>query len=410
MSNRKKITRFFSAVIVLAMAFGVYFANYNTAAFAEENGADGYKTGDIITLGTMPGFSDYLPDGGACVDGRQPDLTVTPAGINEKTDGMPISWQIVDVVDGDKVILLATDVVASMWNITNFAHGRNNDTDFWKNSNIRKFLNGGVYEFTFEEWGVTYWVPGYTGYTLDHMGGFFGKAFTEDERALLLDYDYTGADDLNSTADKIVVPSVIELEKWKTVPGVDFKTGLIGNTGNIRWHTRTPSSATPNVSMYIVDVAGYVGENNYNGLDHFQENLGPRPAIMLPIGYFEGGVTISEPGGTDDPGKPDAELGFASEYDWDGEAVDGSGRLMKDDPRIVMFDDFSDYNGDASTHIKGNYSTEPKRWIGSAAITLDPDEKYSGDYGLKIPVIRSSNAFGNSVQMSLIQGRFAASR
>jgi len=42
--------------------------------------------------------------------------------------------------------------------------------------------------------------------------------------------------------------------------------------------------------------------------------------------------------------------GFASEYKWDGLSVDGSGKTMKDDPRVVI-----DERRPARCHIRQLY-------------------------------------------------------
>ena len=87
--------------------------------------------------------------------------------------------------------------------------------------------------------------------------------------------------------------------------------------------------------------------------------------------------------------------GFASEYKWDGLSVDGSGKTMKDDPRVVIFDNFTDYDGNLSTHIKGG--EVPKRWIGSGQLYFDWFNKFSGDYSLRINIPQSPDAAGGGI-------------
>ena len=96
----------------------------------------------------------------------------------------------------------------------------------------------------------------------------------------------------------------------------------------------------------------------------------------------------------------DSEIkGFSSEYIWDGVAADGSGKLMKNDPRIILFDDFSDYGGNLNAYVKGGADNSPKRWIGDIGrgLTLDSKEKFSGNYSLKVPIPQQSNAFGATI-------------
>ena len=88
--------------------------------------------------------------------------------------------------------------------------------------------------------------------------------------------------------------------------------------------------------------------------------------------------------------------GIASEYIWDGSAADGSGLTMKDDPRIVMFDNFTDYDGNTGKHIKGG--DQPKRWNGSGHLYFDWFNKFSGDYSLRVNIPQSSDAIGGGIQ------------
>ena len=78
--------------------------------------------------------------------------------------------------------------------------------------------------------------------------------------------------------------------------------------------------------------------------------------------------------------------GIASEYVMDGPALDGSGRHIRDDPRVVVADDFSDYGGDYHTHIKHGGDTAARRWIGKQGMRLDGDVKYTGTHSLRLPV------------------------
>ena len=356
----------------------------------------GYVAGDTIVFGSVPDFSDYKAGGDACIPVDANPGTNTVTGYNDAAAGLPIEWQIVDVVDGDKVVLLATEVICNIWNVTNFSQGRFADS-FWLDSNMIHFLNGGEFKFWFDN----YWVGGgaYDGYTLDHKGGIAGKAFTADEQALMLAYGYADADGLDGSQVKVAVPSVAEVEKWSKIENVNMIANLIGSNDPCRWYTRTPSESDPRNLMNVVNIVGFVSESGYNGLQIYQTNLGVRPIIILPLDYFEGGVTIGDSGGGTGPGEALVELGFAQEYSWDGLATDGSGKMMKDDPRIVIFDDFSDYNGVASTHIKGSNDQTPKRWFGSSAISLDSNEQFSGDYCMKIPVFTQASSFGNSIGM-----------
>ena len=387
----RKFTRRFIAFLIFSL---ILSSGLQVSIYGEE----GYEAGDIITFGKVPNFADYMQGGDALTPAAaHPGGSVNPEGYNLGATGIDLTWQIVDVVDGNKVILLATDVISTIWNITNFAVGRNNDVDFWAVSNMRKFLNGGEHHFLFSP-GV-YWISPFDGYYVDHKGGIFGKAFSPEEQSLLLDYNYEGADGLNGTTDKVVVPSVTELQKWKKHEGVDMKAKLVGSENIRRWYTRTPSETNPNSNMFLVDTMGFISESAYNGEDGYQANLGPRPVIMLPLSYFPGGVYVPDPGEIEDPDEPVVELGWAQEYDWDNLAVDSSGNRMINDPRIVIFDDFEDYNGVSSTHMKSGWDQQnPRRWIGGAP--LDSDNAFSGDYGMRFDVSQNSTSEqGGNIQM-----------
>lgn len=87
------------------------------------------------------------------------------------------------------------------------------------------------------------------------------------------------------------------------------------------------------------------------------------------------------------------ELGLASEYLWDGTAADGSGRLMKDDPRVVIMDNFSDYEtGRLSEHVGGRWMT------GGSGVYLDETESFSGNYNLRIKAPGGSTSGGGIQQ------------
>jgi len=345
-----------------------------------EDGVSGYSAGDTIVFGRVPDYSDYLPGGGAYTP-VHPGFADNP--LNTGAANLPLEWQIVDV-KGDNVVLLCKSVLCNSWNLTNYSHYRNNTAEtFWANSNLRKFLNGGEYTFT----DVGWLLPASDWFAVDHKGGIADKAFNEEEKALLRDYTYANATGLNGTTDKVALPSADEVEKWGNIDGVDLRARLIGPNTASGWYTRTPG-ANINSSSYQVDTFGALFEGPFNGMDGYQRDKGPRPVIMLPLSYFKGGVYIKDyEGGGDDA---EIEYGFASEYDWDGFATDGSGRMMKDDPRVVIFDDFSDYNGVRTTHIpneNGWNSFVPRRWIatGNVPTELDANEKFSGDYSIKFP-------------------------
>ena len=78
--------------------------------------------------------------------------------------------------------------------------------------------------------------------------------------------------------------------------------------------------------------------------------------------------------------------GIASEYVMDGLAVDGSGRHIREDARVIVADDFSDYGGDYRAHIKHGGEAAPRRWIGRQGMRLDGDVKYTGTHSLRLPV------------------------
>jgi hypothetical protein len=73
--------------------------------------------------------------------------------------------------------------------------------------------------------------------------------------------------------------------------------------------------------------------------------------------------------------------------------------IKKDGPRIIIFDDFNDYNGDLKNFIKSGDDKTAKRWIGDIerGLFLDEKEKYSGEASLKIKIPKQSGAYGNSI-------------
>jgi uncharacterized repeat protein (TIGR02543 family) len=90
--------------------------------------------------------------------------------------------------------------------------------------------------------------------------------------------------------------------------------------------------------------------------------------------------------------------GLAQEYLWDGFAADGSGDHLRNDPRVIIFDNFSDYNGDVNAHIKSGSSMEPKRWIGGGAgFSLDSNNSFTGGYSLRLRT-EGSGAQGRTIQ------------
>ena len=93
------------------------------------------------------------------------------------------------------------------------------------------------------------------------------------------------------------------------------------------------------------------------------------------------------------------EKGFAAEYTRDGQAKDGSGRSMRDDPRVIILDDFSDYNGSIGTHINNVLEDRPRRWLcdNPDKLVFDTGIKFTGSQSLRFPVPKQEKSFGSGL-------------
>ena len=125
---RQKSVRRTIALIVSFLMFASQMQLFATAIEANNlpstteavTPVSGYAIGDIITFGKVPDFSDYRVGGDAVnPPGAHPGLNINSAGTNDIARGLPLQWQIVDIVDGDKVILLFIEIITNIWNASN---------------------------------------------------------------------------------------------------------------------------------------------------------------------------------------------------------------------------------------------------------------------------------------------------